>query len=256
MSSTLVIQSHREPLPHRWLRACLDSVAAWARQNAFDYRFVGDELFDLVDPALLDKTAAQTVIATDLARLRWLQRELGDGYACVVWCDADFFVIDAAALLLPDTEFALGREVWVQRDQRDRLRVYTKVHNAFLMFRRGNSFLDFYSATAERLLRLNQGSMPPQFIGPKLLSAIHNIAQCPVQETAGMLSPLVQLDLLDGGGPALDLFREHSPAPPAGVNLSASQCARGGLDDETMERVIAHLRRHGITAADEASARG
>jgi hypothetical protein len=75
--------------------------------------------------------------------------------------------------------FQLVSQLW-------KLRAYVKVRNAFLMFRKGNHFLDFYTATAQRLLRLNQGSMPPQFIGPKLLTALHNVAICPVMETAGM----------------------------------------------------------------------
>ncbi len=246
MAATLVIQSHREDLPHRWLRSCLDSVAGWARQNDFDYRFVGDELFDLLDPDLRDKIGAKPVIASDLARLLWLQRELQVGYACVIWCDADFLVYDPVALTLPEAGFALGREVWVQRDQRDRWRVYRKVHNAFLMFRRDNHFLDFYSATAARLLRLNDGGMPAQFIGPKLLTAIHNIAHCPVIETAGMLSPPVLRDLLDGGGEALALFLRHSSPLPAGANLNASLVGDEGLGESQMERVIALLSREGI----------
>jgi hypothetical protein len=50
---------------------------------------------------------------------------------------------------------------------------YVKVHNAFMMFRQGNHFPDFYTDAAERLLDLNQGAMPAQFIGPKLLTALH-----------------------------------------------------------------------------------
>ena len=70
MLNTLVMQSHRSPLPYPWLERCLDSVRSWSESNAFDYRFIGDELFDLVPEKLLAKTRHETVIATDLARLR------------------------------------------------------------------------------------------------------------------------------------------------------------------------------------------
>ena len=238
MPATLVIQSHRLPLPCAWLQPCLDSVASWAREKGYDYRFVDDQIFDLLEPGLVEKTRAQLVIASDLARLKSLQQGLLEGYACVVWCDADFLIFKADDFILPEADFALGREVWVQPGEPGKLRAYVKVHNAFLMFRQGNHFLDFYTDTAERLLGLNQGRMPPQFIGPKLLTALHNIALCPVMETAGMLSPSVMRDLLAGEGQALNLFYQKSPAALAGANLSSSLSEREGLTEANMESLI------------------
>ena len=246
MSKTLIIQSHRHPLPHDWLQACLDSVTDWARANAYHYRFIGDEIFATLDQELLDKTRAQPVIASDLARLISLQRAIAEGYDCVVWCDADFLIFDREGFVLPDSEYALGREVWIQRDTQQRLRAFVKVHNALLMFRRGNSFLDFYQATAERLLRLNQGGMPPQFIGPKWLTALHNIALCPVMESAAMLSPLVMRDCIAGQGEALDLFRHKSTVMPAAANLSSSLTESEGLMDADMNSLVAILLAQGI----------
>jgi len=243
MPATLVIQSHRVPLPCAWLRPCLDSVADWAQGRGYDYRFVDDQIFDLLEPGLIEKTGAQRVIASDLARLKCLQQGLAEGYACVVWCDADFLIFNADDFILPEDEFALGREVWVQPAEAGKLRSYVKVHNAFLMFRQGNHFLDFYADTAARLLRLNQGRMSPQFIGPKLLTALHNIVACPVMETAGMLSPAVMRDLLAGEGAALDLFQRKSPVALAGANLSSSVTGHEGLTDAHMESLINTLQR-------------
>lgn len=241
MSATLVIQSHRQPLPCAWLKLCLDSVASWAQVKGYDYRFLDDQIFDLLEPELVEKTRAQPVITSDLARLKSLQQGLLEGYACVIWCDADFLIFKVDDFILPETDFALGREVWVQPGEQGKLRAYIKVHNAFMMFRQGNHFLDFYTDTAQRLLRLNQGSMPPQFIGPKLLTALHNIAICPVLESAGMLSPAVIRDLLAGGGKALDLLHDKSPAALAGVNLSSSLTEREGITEAQMESLIQYL---------------
>lgn len=246
MSSTLVIQSHRATLPLAWLQRCLDSVASWARSSDYEYRYLHDELFALLPPDLLQRTGSQRVVATDLARLVSLQQGLAEGYDCVVWCDADFLIFDADRFRLPQAEFALGREVWIQPDERRRPRAYVKVHNALLMFRRGNSFLDFYHATAERLLRLNEGRMAPQFLGPKLLTAIHNIAHCPVMESAGMLSPMVMRDRLAGEGEALRLFREKSPQALAGANLSSSLTQGEGLGDREMNKLLDLLLAEGI----------
>ena len=238
MNSTLVIQSHRSPLPWEWLERCVESVRDWCTLNAYEYRFMGDELFDSVPASLLEKSRYQRVIATDLARLSVLQKALNRGYETAVWMDADFLIFNPPEFSMPDEPCALGREVWVQKDKQGKLKSYKKIHNAFLMFRKGNSFLDFYADTAERLLATNQGTVPPQFIGPKLLTALHNVANLPVMETAGMLSPMVVRDVLAGEGPALDLFIKRSPQPVAAANLCISSCDRNEVSGEEMECLI------------------
>ena len=242
MSKTLILQSHTQPLPVKWLDICIQSVKIWAEQNNFTYQFIGDELFDCVPNELLEKTRHQRVIATDLARLKLLQEYLRQGFSAVIWCDADFLIFAPDRFVLPQDRYAISREVWIQQNEKQKLSAYVKVHNAFLMFRQGNSFLDFYTDTAERLLTLNNGSMPAQFIGPKLLTAIHNIAQCPVLETAGMLSPLVIKDMAKHAGAALELFHRHSPQPIAAANLCSSLYQRGETSASDIERCIQFLQ--------------
>jgi len=247
MSKTLVLQSHRQPLPVPWLQSCLDSVKSWACVNKYEYQFIDDELFDYVSNDVLEKTKSQLVIATDLARLKVLQRYLVNGYDTVIWCDADFLIFSPHTFSLINEKYSIGREVWVQNSEKnsEKLSVYIKVHNAFMTFRKGNSFLDFYIDTAERLLLNNQGSMPPQFIGPKLLTAIHNVVQCPVQETAGMLSPLVIKDIANHGGPALELFKQKSSKHVSAVNLCNSLFARKEYSANTIEKCITTLKTDG-----------
>ena len=248
MLNTLVIQSHRSPLPYPWLTYCLDAVRRWCELNKYEYQFLGDDLFDFVPEDLLEKVKDQTVIAADIARLNVLRDALGKGFDTVVWLDADFLIFDPVNFVLPDELYAIGREVWIQYDRQGRLKVYKKVHNAFLMFRQGNSFLNFYADTAERLLQQNHGGMPPQFIGPKLLTALHNITQLPVMESAGMLSPLVIKDIVRGEGEALQLFIEHSPCPIAGANLCTSSREREELTCAEMEWLIgALIEKQGLT---------
>ncbi len=269
-SQTLVIQSHREPLAHSWLAPCIASVKSWAQQQAYDYHFIGDEIFDTLPAWVLEKTQSQKVIATDLARLKCLQHFLTVGYQRVIWLDADFLIFAPGDFQLPEQDalpegYALGREVWVQpkttgqepaNNKALKFKAYKKVHNAFLLFDaqfgQRNSFLDFYHAHAERLLKkisgaLNDGqvSMPPQFIGPKLLTALHNVLQCPVQENAGMLSPWVINDILAGDGPALKLFRDKSPQPLAGANLCSSLSNSDDLTDRSLEKLVEQLLTQG-----------
>jgi len=221
----------------------MDSVKAWAKLNDFDYKFVDDALFEYLSDELLEKTSTQLVIASDLARLKLLQSYLKQGYETVIWCDADFLIFSPEKFMLKNTPYALGREVWIQADVKypHKLVSYIKVHNAFMMYKKGNSFLDFYADTAERLLKRNQGSMSPQFIGPKLLTAIHNIAQCPVLESAGMLSPLVIKDLAKGHGPALELFKQRSAKPIAAANLCSSLFQQGEFNAVELEECLVQL---------------
>lgn len=238
MSHTLVIQSHRTPLPADWMERTIHSVKAWAASRHFDYRFLGDELFDALPQDLLMKTRTQLVVASDLARLIALRSALDEGYQTAVWCDADFLVFKPEAFDLPSENFGLGREVWIQRDTHSgKPRTYVKVHNAFLFFRKGNAFLDFYTDSAKRLLRAHNGPVAPQFLGPKLLTAIHNIVQCPVVETAGMLSPPVIKDMLNGSGPFLELFRKHTQSLAA-ANLCGSLTANGEVSNREISNVI------------------
>jgi hypothetical protein len=225
-------------LPYRWIKRCLESVRDWCALRGCEYRFMGDELFDCVPESIREKTRNQPVIATDLARLLTLRNALNTGYDTVVWLDADVLVLEPSAFALPDVPCAFGREVWVQHDRHGGLKSYKKIHNAFLLFARGDSFLDFYVDSAERLLRRNKGSVPAQFIGPKLLTALHNVVGLPVLESAGTLSPMVIRNILAGAGPALDLFVKRSPQPIAAANLCASSCDRGELSEREMECLI------------------
>jgi len=223
----------------------MDTVKAWSVLNNFHYQFIDDELFEFVPTELLEKTKTQRVIATDLARIKAMRSFLNRGYERVVWCDADFLIFAPKQFVLPGESYALGREVWVQEsaDNPGKLAARVKVHNAFLLFCQHNVFLDFYIDIAERLLTKNVGSMPPQFIGPKFLTAIHNIAQCPVLETAGMLSPLVINDIVAESGPALTLFRQRSTEPIAAANLCSSLWAIDSLSTSRIETVIEQLLR-------------
>jgi hypothetical protein len=244
MMRTLVLQSQREPLPHTWLEPCLASVRHWAALKNFEYRFIGDELFEPLDSTFLAKVSGQIVIATDLARLLWLRDCLNQGFERVIWLDADVLVFHPQALEPLDAACAVGREVWIQATDRGRLKAFRKVHNAFLMFRRNSAFLDFYIETAQRLVMHNNAGMPPQFIGPKLLTALHNVVQLPVQEDVGMLSPLLIEELLNEAGDALALLQRKSSHRLCAANLCSSSVSDGRLSDAQMTRLIDLLLQH------------
>lgn len=254
MANVQVIQSHREPLPASWYRICIDSVRDWSALHGYDYRWFDDELFQLLPRELQRKTTDRQVVAADLARLRALRQSLERGYERVVWIDADTLVIAPDRLLLRDVDHGFGREIWVQEGGRDtssgnqsagRLRVYDKIHNAFMMFSRGNRLLDFYSYAAERLVRRHRGDMVPQLVGPKFLATLHNLLDLHVIEEAGVMCPLVAGELLgikaDQG--ALARYLERSNVAPAALNLCGSMVRSEQLSDHDMERLISLLQQ-------------
>jgi len=215
----VILQSHNREQLSGWMGRCTASVKAWAAALGADYQLIHDELFDYVPADLLAKAGDQRVIATDIARLGWMKEVLNGGCHRVIWCDADLLVFRHFYPL--DTSHAFGREVWVQL-KNGRPRAYRKIHNAYMSFTADSPVLDFYLESATRLLTAAKMPVVPQFLGPKLLTALHNIVGFTVEERVGMLSPLALQALLAGGGIAFDMTEKGHADDLCALNLSAS----------------------------------
>ncbi|MGB0845624.1 MAG: hypothetical protein ACPGSM_02820 [Thiolinea sp.] len=246
---TLVFQSHAPATPPHWVQECLSSVQSWSSNHSYDYQLLGDELFQFIPTELREKFSKQKVILTDFGRVQWSQYFLKN-YDEVLWLDSDFLIFNPQQFHLPRNNhaglgYALGREVWVQSKAENSLKAYKKVHNAALYFRKGNAFADFYLSHAGKLLHTLEGKVPPQFIGPKLMTALHNVVGCPVMEQAGMFSPLVIKDIVRGGGAALQLMLAKSVCPPGGANLCSSMVTAEVLNHDLMQLAVGRLLAHG-----------
>lgn len=216
---TAVLQSHRRDCLDGWMGRCIESVASWAQALGADYQLIHDELFDYVPAGLKSHIGHQTVVASDIARLAWLQEMLSQGYERVIWCDADLLIF---RYFEPhDSSHAFGREVWVQLKD-GRPRAYRKIHNAYMAFTAESPVLGFYRESAERLLAKARMPVVPQFVGPKLLTALDNLVGFAVEERVGMLSPLALQTYKNGGGDAIDLTLDGHKEKPCAFNLSAS----------------------------------
>ncbi|NKB43389.1 MAG: hypothetical protein GKS03_03835 [Alphaproteobacteria bacterium] len=250
---TTVIQTYRIDDQPDWIATCLRSTEAWAKTNDWAYFFRGDDIFDLVPPAFREKFSNQKPLQIDIARLLWAREIFDTNVATerVIWLDSDVFVFDSGAIHIdPTLDFALGRQIWVQPGQDGRHRTYRQVHNAILVINRSTPVLDFLIQTVLTLAERHDGPASPQFLGPKLLTALHNIVGFPVIESVGMTSPLVLGDLATGGGPALSQMANAMDSPLGAVNLCSSyrnQTVDGiHCDDGVFEDAINTLNTRGL----------
>ncbi len=240
---TVVFQSYRPTGGPQWVRRCLDTAREWAGLCGFDYRFVGDEIFDSVPDWYREKAANRIPVITDLGRLLLARDFLAAGYERTVWLDADVLVFDPDRLDVDVTgEYAFGAELWIQKANSGGIRAYRNVHNAISVFTAGNSFLDFYIHACLSVVGRLEGGVPPQIVGPKLLTAFHNIIGFPLIAEVGMLSPPVLRDIANGSGPALDLFRRRVKAPLRAANLCSSLAGKDGeVSDAVVQRASERL---------------
>ena len=223
MSATAVLQSHQNLPSGAWQHACTASVRRWAAERGYAYVFMDDGIFDILPAGYRAKVGDRTPILTDLARLKYAQQLL-EKYEVVVWLDADVLIWAPERLgdvSVADAQF--GREFWVQQDRRGRWRTYRSLHNAFCAFRRGSVVLPFLEQTTRSIIgRADADHIAPQMVGPKLITALHNIAGFEVNERIGALSPAVVDDLQSGSGPALQRLLDTEGRRLAGANLCSS----------------------------------
>lgn len=247
-ADTLVIQSHNKAAARRgWIAACLDSVRYWAERQGFDYAFHGDEALDLAPDWYRKKAGSKLPVVTDYVRLVLMQDALAAGYDRAIWFDADTLVYAPGRLTVEDSRSHLfGVECWVAPARGDgRLEVRRKVHNAALMFSLGDPVLPFLlHATESVIRRADPGRIAPQMVGPKLVTALHSIAEFSLWPEAGAFSPEILRDIAAGGGPALSLLKRESDVPPAAANLCHS------LLDETGEEIVDAAARRLLEQGD------
>lgn len=216
------------------------SVEQWAQRLGYDYRVVGDEIFDTVPAWYLAKVGTRLPIATDYGRLVLLQQALSAGYAEVLWLDADMLIFDQQLQPAVEGSCAFSQEVWIQQNK-EGLQARRNVSNALCLFRQGCPVLPFLLHTVASLVRrVDASRIAPQFVGPKLLNALHPLCEFALVPEVGALSPLVLADLCGGDGAALALLRDRSARPLQAVNLCASL-----IDTASAATVIARLLQAG-----------
>ncbi len=226
MNRVQVVQSFREVHVPPWIEQCLESVQHWAAEAGFAYRFEGDALLARAPAWYRDKVGSRTPIVADLARLEWMHSLLQAGDADVaLWLDADtlIFAPDRFAWT-PPARCQFGLEAWWQADARNANgRVYRNVHNAFCAFHRDSAVLPFLIETVKVLMeRVDAAHLAPQFVGPKLLTSLHNTLGFDLEPRVGAVSPRLANAIMAADEAALTRYREACGVELTGANLCAS----------------------------------
>ncbi|MGE5203613.1 MAG: hypothetical protein ACM3O6_16265 [Acidobacteriota bacterium] len=219
---TVVVQSYRRENVPSWIGRSMASVESWARARGFDYRFVGDEIFDLVPGWYRERAGHAVQLLTDLGRLVLARNLLAEGYGRAVWIDADVFVFAPERLELPrERDFYLCREVWLEFTGRT-IEISERVNNCVCAFERGNGFLEFYIAACEQLVRDTPAPASPLVVGTQFLTHLDRVLRLPRIGNVGLFGAYLVRDVARGGGFFLNAFRQYFRAPIYAANLCAS----------------------------------
>ncbi len=226
-----------------WVEVCQQSVMTWCDLHGYSYRFDGDQFFDRLPPWYWQKVGHRKPIAADLARLLWVSEELASGaYDVVAWVDIDVFVsVPQQLQIAPQSSCVFGYEHWLQPKAKG-FTVRKNVHNAYCAFKPGCPILAFLIEAILRMVqRVDVDFLAPQFVGPKLLTSLHNMVGFELEPAVGAISPALREALLHDD---VRLIQQGMPQPLLAANLCASLAAPATQMTQLMES-LAQLARSG-----------
>ena len=233
---TIVFQSAPSQRP-QWVEQCLQSVEQWAQQQGFNYVLIGDELFDLLPQGYRGKVDGRGAILADLGRLLLIQDHLQKKGGQAIWLDADTLCVDPLWSPPADLHSFFGEECWIQQDEHGKWRQFITPHNAFLGFSASSPILPFLTHITESIInRADKDHIAPQMVGPKLLKALHSLAQFHLIPAAGALSPALIAELTSTPAEAVMTYKKVGREPLAMVNLCASLAAT--TEDDTQRELL------------------
>lgn len=205
------------------MSSCLDRVERWADSKSFYYCYLDDRFFDILPGWYREKLVGRGPILSDLARLLHIQKLLEQGADAVIWLDADTLIIDRDWSPPMPEHSLLGAECWLQRNKRGKLEVKRQPHNAFMMFAKASPILDFLIHTTQSIIqRIDVDHIAPQVVGPKLLKALHPLADFDLEHKAAAMSTDLLVGLMEEDRDLLMFYQNAQLSTPALFNVCAS----------------------------------
>ena len=241
-SSITVLQSCAPERP-AWVCSCLDGVERWADSRSFDYYCLDDRFFDILPDWYREKLTGRGPILSDLARLLHIRKLLELGADAVIWLDADTLIIDSDWSPPMPEHSLLGAECWLQRNKRGKLEVKRQPHNAFMMFVQASPILDFLIHTTQSIIqRIDGDHIAPQVVGPKLLKALHPLADFELEHRAAAMSTDLLVGLMEEDRDLLMFYRNAQLSTPALFNVCAS--LHGTDRDVDLDLISSRVREY------------
>ncbi|MCH1553414.1 MAG: hypothetical protein L7S45_02340 [Luminiphilus sp.] len=199
-----------------------------------------DRFFDILPDWYREKLTGRGPILSDLARLLHIRKLLEHGVDAVIWLDADTLIIDRDWSPSMPAHSLLGAECWLQRDKRGKLEVKRQPHNAFMMFTQASPILDFLIHTTQSIIqRIDANHIAPQVVGPKLLKALHPLAEFDLEHKAAAMSTDLLAGLMEEDRDLLMFYRGAQPSTPASFNVCAS--LHGSVADIDLDLIRARV---------------
>ena len=91
------------------------------------------------------------------------------------------------------------------------------------------------------IARVDPKHIAPQMVGPKLLKALHNLAQFDLEPQAGAMSPLLLKAIRESDAEIIEFFLERGGQVPNCLNLCTSLIDESDLDIEGIRQQIVVL---------------
>ena len=141
--SVIVLQSFRQHDVPSWINRCQDSVKKFSQSRGFDYKFIGDELFDFAPDWARKKVLNNNnnlCTVADICRLEWMKQEFAN-YEVVIWADIDILIINSKNINLDlSSDYGFSYELYFEENKP----AQHGLNNAFMFFNRRSSMLDRY----------------------------------------------------------------------------------------------------------------
>lgn len=243
---TIVYQSYRGNETPAWLEKCMQTVKDWAEAQGFDYQRE-DDFFQYVPDWYIAKSQGKINLIADLARLELARKYLNLGYERTVWLDADVVIFDSDRFNIDTVEdYLLCRETWLDtKDSIDlgkgALSCQQKVTNSILVFKQGNSFLNFYRDACISLMKNQTGRLSRLTVSTTFLSKLFEIMDLPLFPHLGLFSPILMHGLAEDKSEITQLYAKSLEFPIYAANLCLSFRNKTDKGIDVTDRLFAEV---------------
>lgn len=232
---TLVFQSYRTDVP-AWIERCMDSARSWSKLRGYEYRFIGDEIFDVLPAWFRDAYHGRMLPLTDLARAISARNFLDNGWDRAIWVDADVLVFMPGRFdVTTEYSYALCVELWCEKKWGE-LIFDRRINNCVSVYDAGNVFLPFYIEAMQSLAQAKGPSLTDWDIGTNFLSSLGRIAPLPLLGNVATLSPTLVSALATHDAAVLRRYSREMRQACGATNLCGSALDRAGAQRAAREQ--------------------